>query len=260
MLDKEFLERIYGIYNRKEYVHPDPLEFLYRYSEPCDREVVGLIASSLAYGRVEQILKSVEKALDPLGENPAKKLCGLTASRLSSVYRGFKHRFTTGEDLASLLTGAGHIIRAKGSLGAQFMSYISHADISVLPAMSRFVQDIGCISSFLLPTPADGSACKRFNLYLRWMVRKDKVDPGGWSGIPKRLLIVPVDTHIANISREFGISQRKTAGMGMALEITDYFRRISPDDPVKYDFCLTRFGIRPDMTRADLHAMRGNSQ
>lgn len=258
MLDKEFLERLYGIYNLKKYVHPDPLEFLYRYKNPDDREVVGLIASSLAYGRVEQILKSVEKVLRPLGAHPAKTLHGLSKSRLAGIYRGFKHRFTTGEELASLLFGARQVIRSRGSLGVQFKSGIARGDVSVLPAMSRFVEEIGCISSFLLPSPSDGSACKRFNLYLRWMVRRDKVDPGGWTGVPKRLLIVPVDTHMANISREFGISQRKTAGMGMALEITDHFRKIMPDDPVKYDFCLTRFGIRPDMTRADLHALRGN--
>jgi uncharacterized protein (TIGR02757 family) len=256
MLDKEFLERLYGLYNRKKYVHPDPLEFLYRYDDPADREIAGLIASSLAYGRVAQILKSVEKALAPLGDHPAKRLRDLSPSKLRAAYGGFKHRFTTDEDLVSMLLGARKTLRKQHSLGACLKSHIARADNTILPAVNGFVEDIMGGGSYLLPSPSDGSACKRLNLFLRWMVRKDKVDPGGWKGIPKRLLIVPVDVHVANISREFKITQRKTAGMAMAVEITDYFRKISPDDPVKYDFCLTRFGIHPDMSRRDLHSLR----
>ncbi len=256
MLDKEFLEKLYGIYNRRKYVHPDPLEFLYRYPDPADREIAGLVASSLAYGRVQQILVSVEKALAPLGNHPAKKLSDLTPSKLRVAYRGFKHRFTTGADLVEMLLMARSAVKEYGSLGAVLKSHISRNDNTILPAVSQFVESVFGGGSYLVPSPSDGSACKRLNLYLRWMVRKDRVDPGGWKGIPKRLLIVPVDVHVANISREFGISQRKTAGMAMAIEITDYFRKISPDDPVKYDFCLTRFGIHPDMTRRDLHEMQ----
>jgi len=256
MLDKEFLERLYGIYNRKKFVHPDPLEFLYRYPDPEDREIAGLVASSLAYGRVQQILVSVEKALAPLGDHPARELHDISPSKLAASYRGFKHRFTTDEDLVSLFIGARNAIKKHASLGALLKSHISRSDNTILPAVNRFVEDVSGGGTYLLPSPSDGSACKRLNLYLRWMVRKDRVDPGGWKGIPKRLLIVPVDVHMANISREFGLTSRATAGMAMAIEITDYFRKISPDDPVKYDFCLTRFGIHPDMTRADLHSLR----
>ena len=256
MLDKEFLEKLYGIYNRRKFVHPDPLEFLYKYQDPGDREVVGLIASSLAYGRVQQILISVRRALLPLGEHPAKALLGTTDAKMLSAYSGFKHRFTTDQDLVKMLAGARKVIKTHGSLGAFLKSHITHTDNTLLPALNRFVEELADGGTFLIPSPSDGSACKRLNLYLRWMVRKDKVDPGGWSGIPRRLLIVPVDVHMANIAREFGISARKSAGMAMAIEITDFFRKISPDDPVKYDFCLTRFGIHPNMTRRDLHSLR----
>lgn len=255
MLDREFLEKLYGIYNRKKYVHPDPLEFLYRYPDPDDREVAGLIASSLAYGRVQQILVSVERALAPLGDHPAKKLHDLSPSKMRSVYAGFKHRFTTDEDLVNMLLAARNARKKHASLGAILKSHISRADNTILPALNSFVEDVFGGGSYLVPSPSDGSACKRVNLYLRWMIRKDKVDPGGWKGIPKRLLMIPVDVHVANISREFKITQRKTAGMAMAVEITDYFRKISPADPVKYDFCLTRFGIHPDMSRRDLHSL-----
>jgi len=79
------------------------------------------------------------------------------------------------------------------------------------------------------------------------MVRKDEVDPGGWETVPKRKLIVPLDTHMARIGRLLGATMRKTADMKMALEITETFKKLAPRDPVKYDFALTRFGIRSDL-------------
>lgn len=255
MLEPDFLERLYRMYNKRSFVHPDPLECIYRYRAVADREIAGLVASSLAYGRVEQILKSVAAALKPLGNNPSKTLMNEDFGRLAELYRNFKHRFTTGADLLSMLKGCRRLIADYGTIGKAVQTFIGSDDITVLPALSRFSEELDCHSSFLVPSPSDGSACKRMNLFFRWMVRKDEVDPGGWSCIPRRLLVVPVDTHMAAIAREFGISSRKTADIGMAAEITAFFRRIEPDDPVKYDFVLTRFGIRKDMKRSDLHSM-----
>ena len=98
-----------------------------------------------------------------------------------------------------------------------------------------------------MPWPSRGSACKRLNLYLRWMIRSDEVDPGGWSGVHPRKLIVPLDTHMHRIGREWGFTRRKAADMKTALEITEAFRSINELDPVKYDFALTRTGIRKDV-------------
>jgi uncharacterized protein (TIGR02757 family) len=102
-----------------------------------------------------------------------------------------------------------------------------------------------------VPSPVGGSACKRLNLFLRWMVRQDGVDPGGWDNVPQSKLIVPVDTHMHRICLRLGLTTRKQANMATALEITEGFRALAPDDPVRYDFSLTRLGIRRDADLAD---------
>ena len=96
------------------------------------------------------------------------------------------------------------------------------------------------------PSPERGSACKRINLFLRWMVRKDRVDPGGWDKVPRSMLIIPLDTHMYHICTGLNMTCRKSADMTTAVEITEAFRKIAPEDPVRYDFSLTRLGIRKD--------------
>jgi len=243
------LEGLYQRYNRREFVHPDPLEFLYRYDDPRDREIAALVASGLAYGRVRQILKSVESVLERMPE-PARFLRKATAKGLEKTFEGFKHRFTTGEELAGMLTGAKLAIEAHGSLEACFRSAIREDDEDVRRALESFAAtlNIHCDGegTTLVPRPGAGSACKRLNLYLRWMVRKDEVDPGGWEGVPKEKLVVPLDTHMFRICRALGMTGRRQGDMTTALEITAAFRRIAPEDPVKYDFALTRLGIRSE--------------
>ena len=249
------LEELYRRYNRKQFVHPDPLEFLFDYQDPRDREVVGLVASSLAYGRVGQILRSVSWVLHRMGPSPARFVRDASAPALRRKFRDFKHRFNTGDDLAALLYGAKRTIARHGSLEACFAAAMGKDDETVLPALSGFVGELmtGANGScnHLLPDPARRSACKRLNLYLRWLVRCDQVDPGGWRCVPPSRLLVPLDTHMHKIARAFGLTHRKAANMRTALEITSAFRGIAPDDPVRYDFALTRLGIHPD---ADMQA------
>ncbi len=248
---KDGLEALYTSYNQRCFVHPDPLEFLYRYEESGDREIVALIASSLAYGRVEQILKSVATVLARMGASPADFLLSSPFQTILAAFENFKHRFTPGADISLLLWSARSMILEHGSLYQCFMSGYQDSDETILPALSAFVRFFhagrSCCWSGFLPSPARGSACKRLNLFLRWMVRKDDVDPGGWSGIPPSKLVVPLDTHMHRISLGLGLTNRSQADLRTAVEVTEAFRRISPDDPVRYDFVLTRFGIRKDM-------------
>ncbi|MGE5842450.1 MAG: TIGR02757 family protein [Deltaproteobacteria bacterium] len=244
---KEKLEALYSTYNRRCYVHPDPLEFLYDFRDPLDVEVVGFIASSLAYGNVKQILRSVSAVLTSMGPRPSVFLLNSSSSRLEDAFSGFKHRFTTAEDLVRLLWGARLVIEKHGSLQNCFLSRLLEDDRTVVPAVSAFVEEAfpeGC--DFLIPTPARGSACKRLNLFLRWMVRRDDVDPGGWDGVPPSKLLVPLDTHMHRIATALGLTKRKQADLRTAIEITEAFRKLCPADPVRYDFVLTRFGIRKD--------------
>ena len=252
MLDTTILENLYRKYNRREYVSPDPLQFLYGYPSLCDREIVALVASSLAYGRVGQILKSVEKVLTKMGPSPHEFLTGASVTTLMKAFAGFKHRFTTGEELVAMLSGARKVLAKCHSLNECFVSGMNRHDSNILPGLQKFTDEIACAGNYLIPSPSRGSACKRMNLFLRWMVRDDAVDPGGWEGIPGSKLIVPLDTHMAQIGRMLGLTARKSANMAMAMDITAAFKSVAPRDPVKYDFALTRFGIRDGMDIAQL--------
>lgn len=248
-------EKIYSNCNKRELVHPDPLEFLYDYPHIADREIAGFIASSLAYGRVTQIIKSVGKVLAPLGNSPGRTIIDLSDEFLLSTYRDFRHRFTTGLEMAGLIRGLRDTVKEYGSIEAAFSCHIGR-NKDFKTGIDEAVKKIGengfTQKSSLLACPSGNSACKRLFLYLKWMVRKDEVDPGGWTSIFPKDLLMPVDTHILNISKRLLLTERKQADIKTVIEITDAFRSICPADPLKYDFVLTRFGIRNDMTLDDL--------
>jgi uncharacterized protein (TIGR02757 family) len=257
IISKHRLETLYRKYNRREFVHPDPLEFLYPYEELREREIVAFVASSLAYGKVAQILKSVSFVLERMTPSPSAFLKRASLETLQQTFSGFKHRFTTGQQLACLLFGVKQILKAYGSLHACFINGLNNND-TVFPALARFAGELALCADTdlapLVPAPERGSACKRLNLFLRWMVRQDEVDPGGWEDVPASKLIVPVDTHMYRICLLLGLTTRKQADIRTAIEITDAFRAMAPEDPVRYDFSLTRLGIRDD---ADLAAFLG---
>lgn len=248
---QETIDYIFKFYHHRRFVHPDPLEFLYAYPELRDRELVGLIASSLAYGRITLILRNISIVLDRLEHAPCEFLLNTSPERLFSLFADFRHRFTTGADIVLMLLGAKQMIMTYGSLYHGFLESLHHAEDTVLPALSVFVKKLNtfmpCNRKHLLPCPDKGSACKRMNLFLRWMVRKDSVDPGGWSEVPRSKLIVPLDTHMHRIGCMLRLTTRKQADMRTAMEITHAFRKITPEDPVRYDFALTRLGIRKDV-------------
>lgn len=244
------LDQLYAALNQRQYVNPDPLQFLYRYQDPKDREVVAMIASALAYGRVAQILKGVSLVLDRITPGPADFLKKASRDSLLQKFADFKYRFTTGQELAAMLFAIGRTAGQYGSLQKCFAACMDNGDQTVAAATGRFISrlmtntDNPCKS--LLPRPAGTSACKRINLFLRWMVRSDQVDPGGWECIGPDKLIVPLDTHMHKIGLALGLTRRSAANMSTALEITSAFREIEPTDPVKFDFALTRLGIRED--------------
>lgn len=243
------LEQLYAHYNQRQFVDPDPLAPLYRYPDPRDQEVVGLITASLAFGNVKQILKSIGVVLAVLPE-PAAMLPGLSESALRARLEGFRHRYVTGREMAALLAGAAEALRVHGSLGDCFAAGDDPEASTLLPGLIRFVEFLrgagGLEKNYLLPDPALGSACKRWFMLLRWMVRVDNVDLGHWKALGASRLIIPVDTHMHRVARGLGLTRRKNADLKTALEITRAFHAICPEDPVRYDFCLTRLGIRAD--------------
>ena len=255
-VNKEKLETLFCRYQNRQWVHPDPLEFLYHYDKEQDREIVGLIASSLAYGRVAQILKSVTAVLERMGTSPRDFLLSSTDTMLKDIFAGFKHRFTVAEDMIDLLRGIRDVCRRFGSLHNCFLKGYGNQQDTVYEPLCFLVNELlksgNNTANTLLPRPEKGSACKRLHLFLRWMVRNDAVDPGGWHGVSPGKLIVPLDTHMHRIGFRLGMTERKQGNLKTAMEITHAFRRISPEDPVKYDFVLTRLGIRNDCDPGDL--------
>lgn len=253
---REILESLYAAYNRREYVSPDPLEFLYRYGRHADREAVGLIASSLAYGRVASIRTSIAQVLAVLGEHPAEALAAEGETYWRERLCGFRHRFSGDCEVAAFLSGIGCAIREHGTLERLFCS--AGTDAPILERMDGFARAIlgyaGLSSSHLLPCASKGSACKRLSLYLRWMSRKDDVDPGGWSLVSPCDIMVPLDTHMFRIAHGLGFITRSTPDAKAAIEATEGFRAICPEDPARYDFALTRFGIRTGLSVDDLLA------
>jgi uncharacterized protein (TIGR02757 family) len=246
---KKPLDSLYAAYNKRSFVHPDPLEFLYNYDPPEDREIAGLIASCLAYGRVNRILTSVSRVLEPMGSSPRSFLRSASTSEIEAEYAGFSHRFTTGGEIAALLVSIKLAVERHGTLESLFASGDDGSG-TVMPALAAFVSALQGFSPrrcpSLLPSPGKGSACKRLNLFLRWMARRDDVDPGPWRSISPSRLVVPLDTHMHRISRALGLTRRVQADARTALEVTRAFREIRPRDPVRYDFALTRLGIRKD--------------
>lgn len=250
MLDRDILESLYSKYTRREMIFPDPVGFLYEYQNPLDREIVALVVSSLAYGRVAQINKSVSLVLDKLGVVPHSFLLKTSEKELFETFQDFKHRFTTGHELSHLLINIKYIVDKHGSLNQCFNAYYDQTCGDLLSTLTFFTEDLQGDSVLkttnFIPSPAKGSACKRLNLFLRWMVRSDDVDPGGWEHIPTSKLLYPVDAHIHKLSLRLGLTTRRNADMKAAVDITEAFRKINPKDPVKYDFCLTKSSMMND--------------
>ena len=255
---KSFLEGLYYVYQRRELINPDPLYFLYKYKDVRDREVAGLVASSLAYGRVAQIMKSVERVLSCLTDEPHKFL--LDNERPDIVPPDFKHRFTTADDMNVLLGNVRDVLREHGTLECCLGECLRASEGDIFSGLDEFSSRLSrgrSEGSFPLVTmPKDGSACKRLFLFLKWLVRHDDVDPGGWEVMKPCDLVVPTDTHMHRIAMMLGFTERKSADLKCAVEITEGFREICPEDPAKYDFVLTRFGISPLLAQKLYHIPR----
>jgi uncharacterized protein (TIGR02757 family) len=253
------LEHLYNKYNHRRFIKTDPLQFVYHYSRPADMEIAALLAASLAYGRVQQIEKNLNDLFGRMGTSPYAFVMNFDKAGRQKLH-SFKHRFTTGRDISDLLSVLKKVLQQKGSIEKHFLSGYSKGNENILPALSRFCDSLYEIYSsqngrkvsrgmkYLLASPVRGSACKRLNLFLRWMVRSDDVDTGLWRRIDKTKLIVPVDVHIGRLCRILGFHDRKVISLSTAVKITDCFAQIEPVDPVKYDFALSRIGILDNCT------------
>lgn len=263
---KLHLDNFLQAFPREQHVGKDPVQFVRRYDDPRDREVAGLIASAFAYGNVKSILATVDRALAILGKRPAESVACFDPKRDLRMLDGFYHRFNTARDLGVFLWMMRRALEEHGSLEAAFARGLEPAVEDTGSAIDRFVSgllgygherfypkgelDERIAVRFLLPSPASGSACKRMNLYLRWMVRpEDGVDCGVWKTIDPSRLVIPLDTHIARISAYIGLTERKSPGWETALDVTRSLRLMDRSDPLRYDFALCHLGIAGDCPR-----------
>jgi uncharacterized protein (TIGR02757 family) len=252
------LDALYRHYDHR-FVDPDPLQLVRAQRAPEDQEVVGLLAAALAYGTVTQIKRSVAAALAALGPRPARALRRLDPRRAARALSGFRHRFNDGRDVACLLFFMRQMLELRGSVEGFFLDGYAAGEAHVGGALESFTRralgldtaglygrgplpaDAGV--RFFFPAPSGGSACKRLNLYLRWMVRREGVDLGLWRRVDPAALVIPLDAHIITLSRRLGLTRYRAPGWPMALDITARLRRLDPRDPVKYDFALHRMGL-----------------
>lgn len=253
---KQTLDRFYREYDFRERILHDPIEFPRRYKDREDIEVAGFIASCLAYGRVELFKPAVAKILSVMGNRPQAFLVELDLKKQRGLFT-LKYRFNESEDILCLLFVIHQLLKKGSSLEHAFLNHHSPDDADTGGAIAGFVDEVMSINTSpvygknirprgftqFFPSPAKGSACKRMNLFLRWMVRDRDIDFGVWKGIPKEKLVIPLDTHITRISRCLGFTRRASADWKTAVEITKALKKFDPEDPLKYDFALCHHGI-----------------
>ena len=265
---RHIIEDYYSRYHNRDYITPDPIEFLFDYPDLRDREIVAFIASSLAYGRVALIKRSVAWILERI-DPPFETIMTMSPKNLHRRLAPFKHRFTPGHQLACVLLGIRQLIEKHGSLNAAFLAgdeggtdtnhdtaqYTGEKSDppDIIKTLTSFTDAIrntsGTDCKFLVADPRNNNACKRLLLFLRWMVRKDEIDPGGWHGVSPARLVTPLDTHMFAVGKALGIINRASSNLKAATEMTRALAMIDPDDPVKFDFSLSRSGIHPDVPK-----------
>ena len=254
---KPALDRLYEDFNYPDSA-ADPIQIVRRYDRGDDREVVGLVASSLAFGRVSSVLHSIARMVAIMGPRPAEYVRRFDCRRDGPQFADIVHRWTGGNDLVALLSVARQMIDREGSIEGFFLAgYDERADDveSALESFSTRAMALDLKSAygrvpsrpgvcFFFPRPSTGSACKRMNLYLRWMVRRDALDLGVWTRVAPSKLIVPLDTHVIRVAKHLRLTRYTSPGWRMARDITASLRRLDPSDPVKYDFSLCHLGMR----------------
>jgi len=253
---KVVLDRLY-----REYDHPasarDPVQVVRRFTGPRDQEIVGFLSAGLAFGRVEGILGTLERLMACMGPSPAAFVRQFDPARDAAAIRRLGHRWIRGSDLVALLWILRTMIADAGSLEAWFLAGDNPAAPDVGPALESFSSRARAIDAgpaygngaatrgvdYFFPKPSAGSACKRLNLFLRWMVRRDGIDLGVWSRVSPSRLVVPLDTHVIRLGRSLGLTRYTSPGWRMAADITASLREMDRDDPGRYDFALCHIGM-----------------
>jgi uncharacterized protein (TIGR02757 family) len=264
------LDRLYRDYNREESVS-DPVHRVRPFADPRDREVAGFCAAALAFGRVASVLNTIDTLFRIMGPRPSEYVRQFDPGAKHPELRAMVHRWTRGEDIAALLWVLRQMLERSGSIEAFFLAGDSPAAPDVSEALDSFstralALDIrrayGRVPKrpgvcYFFPRPSAGSACKRLNLFLRWMVRHDEVDLGVWTRLSPARLIVPLDTHVIRLGRCLRLTRYVSPGWKMAADVTASLRSLDAADPVRFDFSICHVGM---MNACGFGRKQGDSQ
>lgn len=251
---KAELERLLAEGDSAAHLQRDPIRFVHRYPAPHDREVVSIFAALLAYGRVTSIGKALEDVVARLGPHPFDSIRRRRPdAEILTLFDGFVYRLTRGVDLARLWQGLSAVIAEHGTLGGAMRAFddpeapdLTPAIVGLSAAVRAHTRHFEGRRAFahLLSDPLKNSACKRWWMWLRWMVRgPDEVDLGLWRDLGPHRLLMPLDTHIHRLGLYLGLTTRRQADRETSRLITDALKTLSPEDPVRYDFALAHMGI-----------------
>ena len=259
MAGRDLAPRLEDLYRTFDHVDAasDPVHIVRRYMAPDDREVVAFCAAALAFGRVASVLQSIESLLAVMGARPAAFVRAFDPSLHRAAIDPLVHRWIRGRDLVALLLILQRMLRETGTIERFFVGGDDPAASDVGPALEAFSTralqtDLrvayGRVPQrpgvcYFFPRPSAGSACKRLNLFLRWMVRRDAIDLGTWTLVSPARLIIPLDTHVIRLGRCLRLTRYASPGWKMAVEITSSLRAINATDPVRYDFSLCHVGM-----------------
>ncbi len=253
-ITKLALDELVEKFETPDFIGDDPVQFPHRYEKKQDIEISGFISSAFAYGNRKKIIENLSRIHKILNKNPYEFIINFDIDRDAELFKGFLYRFTGEKDILCLIYSLSQVLKKFDSLEDAFLQGFSKEDNNVKQGLINFVNllrshlpcDEECGRSFihLVPSPATGSACKRLNLFLKWMVRKPPVDLNIWNGVPAGKLIIPLDVHVSRVSIQLGLTERKSNDWKKAEEVTEKLKQFEPDDPVKYDFAIFSAGIK----------------
>ena len=251
---KKLLDDLYLSYKHK-FSSKDPVWNLHRFGNEQDIELAGLITAVYTYGSIDLINRFIELFLNRINFKPYEFIINFSKHKDKKFLKGLNYRFNSENDIISLVQAINKVLVSHRSLKELFISGYANDDKNILPALANFSKEINrqlpspsgrglrSYPHYMVSNPAAGSASKRMNLFLRWMIRRDEIDLGIWNTIPACKLIMPVDTHIARVSKKLELVKRKSIDIKFAIELTETLKKFDPIDPVKYDFSLCHVGI-----------------
>jgi len=264
------LDALYRDYNREESAS-DPVHRVRPFADPGDREVAAFCAAALAFGRVASVLNTIDTLFAIMGPRPAQYVRQFDPRESHPELRAMVHRWTRGVDIAALLWILRQMLETSGSIQDFFLAGDDPAAPDVASALEGFSTRALALDvrraygrvpkrpgvCYFFPRPAAGSACKRLNLFLRWMVRHDEIDLGVWTRLSPARLIVPLDTHVIRLGRCLRLTRYVSPGWKMAADITASLRRLDATDPVRFDFSICHVGM---MNACGFGRQQGDSQ